>query len=339
MTKVIKGEFEKIKDVKVEDVSLTCDTSLEVFNNEVNRLSGMDDDLFTYEVEVANIPCDSKMDDDSEHEADDDMGYDPSDVAFTEWLGSKFFNYKTMDHYTMKALWIYWIRGDDEVELTDEESSDDKDEVAEVFRIDTNLFNFETPMCKAFKEFNYLLQIDPDLLTKDIEGFKTYEDYKDDWIYEWNKDVPWVDEKPWTNAGVWTKPTPDYEWYEALEDSELKDETLRNKSIMEGFINEDDDELRYEQKRRWNIYTNYDDAYEINHEDYEREELCEVHELPVCNIRKYMMINYSFNNDEEYVAVKEDEYYDLTITREEVCRSYQEIFRIMDEGWMVTRAE
>ncbi|GJW46625.1 hypothetical protein Tco_0078271 [Tanacetum coccineum] len=170
MTKVIKGEFEKIKDVKVEDVSLTCDTSLEVFNNEVNRLSGMDDDLFTYEVEVANIPCDSKMNDDSEHEADDDMGYDPSDVAFTEWLGSKFFNYKTMDHYIMKALWIYWIRGDDEVELTDEESFDDKDEVAEVFRIDTNLFNFETPMCKAFKEFNYLLQIDPYFLTKDIEG-------------------------------------------------------------------------------------------------------------------------------------------------------------------------
>ncbi|GKC17019.1 hypothetical protein Tco_1013801 [Tanacetum coccineum] len=148
MTKVIKGEFEKIKDVKVEDVSLTCDTSLEVFNNEVNRLSGMDDDLFTYDVEVATIPCDSKIDDDSEHEADDDM-------------------------------WILILR-DDEVELTDEESSDDMDEVAEVFRIDTNLFNFETPMCKAFKEFNYLLQIDPDLLTKDIEGFKTYEDYKDD---------------------------------------------------------------------------------------------------------------------------------------------------------------
>ncbi|GKB51990.1 hypothetical protein Tco_0902743, partial [Tanacetum coccineum] len=180
MTKVIKGEFEKIKDVKVEYVSLTCDTSLKVFNNEVNRLSGMDDDLFTYEVDIANIPCDSKMDDDSEHEADDDMGYEPSDGAFTEWLGLKFFNYKTMDHYTMKALWIYWIRGDDEVELTHEESSDDKDEVAEVFRIDTNLFNFETPMCKAFKFFNYLLQIDPDLLTKDIEGFKTYEDYMND---------------------------------------------------------------------------------------------------------------------------------------------------------------
>ncbi|GKE66974.1 hypothetical protein Tco_1521135 [Tanacetum coccineum] len=75
-----------------------------------------------------------------------------------------------MDHYTMKALWIYWIRGDDEVKLTDEEFSDNEDEVAEVFRINTNIFDFETPMCKAFKEFNYLLQIDPDLLTKDIEG-------------------------------------------------------------------------------------------------------------------------------------------------------------------------
>ncbi|GJX66725.1 hypothetical protein Tco_0301068 [Tanacetum coccineum] len=72
----------------------------------------MDNNLFTYEVEVANIPCNSKMDDDSEHEADDDMGYDPSDVAFTKWLGLKIFNYKTMDNYTMKALWIYWIRGD-----------------------------------------------------------------------------------------------------------------------------------------------------------------------------------------------------------------------------------
>ncbi|GKB99884.1 hypothetical protein Tco_0986021 [Tanacetum coccineum] len=205
MTKVIKGEFEKIKDVKVEDVSLTCDTQLEIFNMEVSRLSGMDNDLFTYEVEVANISCNSKMDDDSEDDDDDDMGYDPSDVAFTEWLGSKNFNYKIMDHYTMKALWIYWIRGDDEVELTDEEPSDDMDEVAKVFRIDTNLFNFKTPICKAFNESNYLLQIDPDLLTKEIEGFKTYKNYKNDWIYEWNKDVPWVDEKPWTNTRVWTK--------------------------------------------------------------------------------------------------------------------------------------
>ncbi|GJX95660.1 hypothetical protein Tco_0351458 [Tanacetum coccineum] len=331
MTKVIKGEFEKIKDVKVEDVSLTCNTPFDVFNDEVRRLSKMDNDLFTYEVEVANIPCNSKMDDDSEHEADDDMGYDPTDVAFIEWLGSKYFNYKTMDHYTMKALWIYWIRGDDEVELNDEESSDDEDEIAKVFRIDTNIFDYETPLCSIFNEFNYLLKVDPDLLMKDIMGFKTYEDYKDDWIYEWNKDVPWIwMDDGYCNGGNLPRTYiignqlhyQDLEWYEALDDSELKDGALRNKAIVEGFIKEDDDdESRYEQMRRWNIYTNYDDAYEINHENNGSEELCEVHELPVCNISKYMMIKYSFNNDEEYVAVKEDEYDDLTITRKE-CRAY-----------------
>ncbi|GKB98555.1 hypothetical protein Tco_0984692 [Tanacetum coccineum] len=229
------------------------------------------------------------MDNDSEQEADDDIGYDPFD-----------------------------IRGDDKVDLTDEESSDDEDDIAEVFRIDTNIFDYETPLCSAFKEFNYLLEVDLDLLTKDIIGFKTYEDYKDDWIYEWNKDVPWVDEKPWTDAG---------------------DEALRNKAIMKGSIKEDDDESRYEQKRQWKTYTNYDDAYEINHEHNKSKELCEVHEQPVCNIRRYMMIKYSFNDDEEYVVVKEDEYDDLTITRKEACRAYQEIFQIMDEGWMVTTAE
>ncbi|GKB65814.1 hypothetical protein Tco_0927226 [Tanacetum coccineum] len=87
------------------------------------------------------------------------------------------------------------------------------------------------------------------------------------------------------------------------------------------------------------MYTNYDDAYEINHGNNEKEELCEVHELPACNIRRYMMIKYSFNNDEEYVAVKEKEYDNLTITRKEACQAYQEIFWIMDEGWMVTRVE
>nr|GEZ02315.1 hypothetical protein [Tanacetum cinerariifolium] len=48
----------------------------------------------------------------------------------------------------------------------------------------------------AFKEFNYLSQIDVDVLTKDIPGFETYEEDKDDWIYEWNNGIPWVNEKP-----------------------------------------------------------------------------------------------------------------------------------------------
>ncbi|GKB85707.1 hypothetical protein Tco_0957979 [Tanacetum coccineum] len=119
----------------------------------------------------------------------------------------------------------------------------------------------------------------------------------------------------------------DLGWYEALEDSELKEEALRNKAIMEGLIEEEDnDESRYEQRRQWNMYTNY----EINHDVAEREELCEIHEFPVCNLRSFEMIKYSFGQDEEYVAIKEDEYNDLARISEDACRLYQEIFRMMD---------
>nr|GEX33929.1 C2 calcium/lipid-binding domain, CaLB [Tanacetum cinerariifolium] len=60
--------------------------------------------------------------------SDDDMEYDSSNVEFAKWLASKFYNHKTMDQYTKSALQIYWTRGDDEVELTNEESFDPDDE-------------------------------------------------------------------------------------------------------------------------------------------------------------------------------------------------------------------
>nr|GEU75737.1 zinc finger, CCHC-type [Tanacetum cinerariifolium] len=209
---------------------------------------------------------------------------------------------------TLETLNIYdvLLTGDDEVEHTDEDF-DDEGEVAGIFMIETNVFDFETPLCRTFKEFNYLLQIDPDVLSKDIGGFKTYKEYKDGWIYEWNKDVPWVHKKHrltldwrkyrYCNGGNLpgayivgnTLRYQDLEWYEALEDGELKEEVLRNKAIMEGTIDDDDE---------------------------------------------FKMIKYSFRDDEEYVAVKEDEYDDLTSTSKDACRAYQEIFRMMDEGWM-----
>ncbi|GJT63231.1 hypothetical protein Tco_1006764 [Tanacetum coccineum] len=155
--------------------------------------------------------------------------------------------------------------GGDEIEVSDDESSDlekywsDKDEeTAEIFKIEINVFDYETPLCLAFSEFNYLLKVDPNLLTKDIMGFKTYEDYKDDWIYERNENVPWTGCSKWPTYS-WREDGycngvnlpvsyhignslhyQDLEWYEALEDIELKDEALWNKAIMEGLINDDE---------------------------------------------------------------------------------------------------
>ncbi|GKC30761.1 hypothetical protein Tco_1038055 [Tanacetum coccineum] len=133
----------------------------------------------------------------------------------------------------------------------------------------------------------------------------------------------------------------DLEWYEALEDEELKDEALRNKAIMKGLIS--DDESYNNCWKRWKSHEiNYQNQDKIKYENGthdEGHELCEAHKLPVCNMRRFKMIKYSFGQDEEYVVVKEDEYDDLKKTSDDECRAYQEIFRLMNEGWMVTRAE
>ncbi|GKA53646.1 hypothetical protein Tco_0746961 [Tanacetum coccineum] len=128
-------------------------------------------------------------------------------------------------------------------------------------------------------------------------------------------------------------------------DSELKEEALRNKAIMEGLIDEDS-ESNNEGWKSWDDFEiKNGNRYEIEYEkDQEDDERCELFNdttqgWPVCTVRRFEMIKYSFGQDEEYVAVKEDEYADLTNTSEDTCRAYQEIFRMMDEGWMVTRAE
>ncbi|GKB71261.1 hypothetical protein Tco_0932673, partial [Tanacetum coccineum] len=119
----------------------------------------------------------------------------------------------------------------------------------------------------------------------------------------------------------------DLKWYEALEDFKLKDEALRNKAIMEGLIS--DDESRNDCWKRWKsheiYYDDYDEGEYKNETHEEGHELCciKTREVPVCQIKRYKMIKYSFNDDEEYVTVKENEYNDLTITSKEACQAYQ----------------
>ncbi|GJT52399.1 ribonuclease H-like domain-containing protein [Tanacetum coccineum] len=222
----------------------------------------------------------------------------------------------------------------------EETNQDDEQEIGEIFRIETKILLALKIRCsEKFKEFNYLLKIDPNVLTSDIVGFKTYDEYKDDWIYEWNKNVPWR-EDGYCNGGNLpgayivgnTLHYQDLEWYDALKDSELKEEALRNKAIMEGLINEDI-ESNNEGWKSWDDFeiTNGDCnkwEYENEHEDDERYKLYgnETNELPVCTVRRFEMIKYSFGQDEEYVAIKEDEYEDLMSTSKDACQAYQEIF-------------
>ncbi|GJU20437.1 hypothetical protein Tco_1153779 [Tanacetum coccineum] len=140
----------------------------------------------------------------------------------------------------------YGKKGNDHDILTNEAFSDPKEtredrehEIVEIFRIETGLFDFETPLYTTFNEFNYLLKIDMDLFTHDIQGAKTYEEYKN----ELNNDP----EKPCSNedgfchggelpgmvrVGYMTY-FQDYKWYDDLEDEKLKGEALKQKSMYE----------------------------------------------------------------------------------------------------------
>ncbi|GJW72769.1 hypothetical protein Tco_0132139 [Tanacetum coccineum] len=105
--------------------------------------------------------------------------WDPTNPKFENWLALKFVNYKTIDIFTKGALLDYWKIESDEIEPTDDESSDleetDHDDEQEI---------------GAYKVGNML-------------------------CYQ------------------------DLEWFDALKDSKLKEETLRNKAIMERLIDED----------------------------------------------------------------------------------------------------
>ncbi|GKB59352.1 hypothetical protein Tco_0915538 [Tanacetum coccineum] len=73
-----------------------------------------------------------------------------------------------------------------------------------------------------------------------IDGTKMYHGCLEWPTYSWRKDG-------YCNGGSLpgayiignTLRYQDLEWYDALKDSELKEEALRNKAIMEGLINED----------------------------------------------------------------------------------------------------
>ncbi|GJZ12036.1 hypothetical protein Tco_0546795 [Tanacetum coccineum] len=146
---------------------------------------------------------------------------DPTDIAFEEWLVSKFSNHMMIDTFTKNVLRDFWKKNDDHGRVIDDGSSnlkktdnDNEREIGEIFRIEINLFDYETLIWKNDGYCN-----GGNLLGSYIVGNSLhYQDFK---------------------------------WYKALEDGELKDEALRNKAIMEGIIDDDDDESSYNDDEKY----------------------------------------------------------------------------------------
>ncbi|GKA30745.1 hypothetical protein Tco_0717050 [Tanacetum coccineum] len=64
----------------------------------------------------------------------------------------------------------------------------------------------------------------------------------------------------------------------------------------------------------------------------------EHHDPSTCHVRRFKMIKYSFDAEDEFVAIKEHECSDHSKTNIDICQAYRELFCIMDEGWIVTKA-
>ncbi|GKA74987.1 hypothetical protein Tco_0781365 [Tanacetum coccineum] len=127
-------------------------------------------------------------------------------------------------------------------------------------------------------------------------------------------------------------PCVDHKWYDELTDGKLKEEALMHKARFEESWG--DATPRVMKFCAWNYKANNAGNTQDNRE-YKKEH----HDPSVCNIRRFKMMKYSFDADDEYVAIKERKHSDHSRTNVDACQDYQELFRIMDEGWLLTKAK
>nr|GEY89505.1 hypothetical protein [Tanacetum cinerariifolium] len=123
----------------------------------------------------------------------------------------------------------------------------------------------------------------------------------------------------------------DHKWYDELADGKLKEETLMHKAkVEESWGNAT---LGVIKLCTWliNSFGNFHELdYNVLVKLQERWDDPTL-EPSVCKIKRFKMMKYSFNADEEYIAIKESEY--LNHSKDNLD-TYRELLHI-DEGWVV----
>nr|GEV18544.1 hypothetical protein [Tanacetum cinerariifolium] len=254
------------------------------------------------------------------------------------------------------------------------EEDNDPNHISDIFKIEGNLFDFESPLCEAFNDFNYLFKINKDLFTFDIQGSRTYEECELNNLVTMDLKELWLDNgvpyqlcdhicKPYRfKNGITKWPTcssdvdgfcnggalpgmvrvgsmtyfQDNKWYDELVDGKPKDETLALKAKInvdevvpftrsESYGHEPYANMKTEKTRDPYLDVNriFSKASNVR-ETQENERHDESRDDPnleplVCKIKRFEMMKYSFNVDEEYIAIKESEYLNHS---KEILESY-----------------
>ncbi|GJU66444.1 uncharacterized mitochondrial protein-like protein [Tanacetum coccineum] len=293
--------------------------------------------------------------------------------AASEWFTNECIgSITTWDNMVEKFIQkFYHLSDHDEEEETEEDDNlNEMDNVPKIFKIEGNLFNFETPLCEAFHEFNCLVKIDTDMFTYDIQNFKTYDEYE----RELNNDKAKGTKEPWSENGVpyqlcdhicepyrfksggtkWPTCTSDidgfcnggelprmvrvgsmtyfqdHRWYAELADRKLKDETLALKAKIKGSWG--DATPGVIKFYGWkNEASNVSDIQE--NQGHKENKGNRNPEPSNCKIKRFEMMKYLFDDDEEYITMKESEYLNHS---KDSLDAYRELLRLIDKGWVVT---
>ncbi|GKC27684.1 hypothetical protein Tco_1034978 [Tanacetum coccineum] len=237
MERITIKEYELESEVfdllKIDLDLFTYDTPLGTIFDEFRLLSSMEEDLFAYELGVLEdfyFPTVIQF---------DDRLVKLIDITLEQWLNLKFGDHKKVDKEIIEKVVSTWLVRSYRKQFT--EYMEIKRRL-EVNGINTNVecdpTNVEFP--KWGDDEEVMTEDELSNLEEEDLRFKTYSDYKNAWIYEWNKEVSWVEEKPWLDDGTWEEPNDDIchdcnpFQFKRLEDGDLKDEALKEKAILEG---------------------------------------------------------------------------------------------------------
>ncbi|GKE76835.1 hypothetical protein Tco_1542955, partial [Tanacetum coccineum] len=189
-----------------------------------------------------------------------------------------------------------------------------------------------------FEEFNYLFKINPDLFTYDVQEIKTYDEYEQ----KLNNDKTQGLDEQWPINGVPFENFHklDYDVLVKLEECWWKvntnkvcpftrwDNRLRGPYANAKSKRTFDPFLNIDRKPEWNYETNNGG----NIQDGQRCMENLTHEPSACKIRRFKMAKYTFEADEEYIAIKELKHINHSEINMDARYAYWELFHKMDDG-------
>ncbi|GKD89971.1 hypothetical protein Tco_1365478, partial [Tanacetum coccineum] len=142
---------------------------------------------------------------------------------------------------------------------------------------------------------------------------------------------------------VIAKGTEEPWWYDELADGKPMDETLALKAKIEGSWGDATPEVM--KFCGW-LKNSFENFHELDYEalgpyanmetEWTRHEEHKGNPNPEpsnCKIRRFEMMKYSFNDDEDYITIKESEHLNHS---KDSLDAYRELLRLIDEGWVVT---